>query len=184
MPSARVDLDEIFRRGGKGLIDLLDYAVRAIQPDVLFFFLVSEYRDHPTTPKAVALYDVFCAPQALARLSVVEILPPFQPQLEASLCSLRLNLTQVQAARINSTVGPPLILPPKYLFDSVALLLRKKSRALRQVKRAYRPKRTPFENLHGGRMNERQRHFVDYVWEPNLRPRLIAAGFRRVACIA
>ena len=184
MPSARVDLDEIFSRGGKGLIDLLDYAVRAVHPDLIFIFLVGEYRDHPTTPKAVALYEVFCAPQALARLSVVEALPPNQPQLEVALRPLRSNLSQVQAARTGPAVIRPLVLPPKYLFDAVALLLRKKSRALRQIKRAYRPRRTPFQNLPGGHMTARQRHFVDKIWEPNLRPWLVAAGFRRIACIA
>lgn len=179
-----VDIDKIFSRGGKGLINLLDYAVRAVQPDLIFIFLVGEYRDHPTTPKAVALYDVFCAPHALARLSVVEMLPPTHHQLEVALRPLRLNLSQVQAARASGAVAPPWILPPRFLFDAVAMLLREKSRALRQIKRSYRSRRTAFENLPGGRMSERQRHFVERVWEPNLRPWLVAAGFRRVGCIA
>jgi len=178
------DIDEIFTRGGKKLIDLLDYAVRAVQPDVLFIFLVREYRAHPTTPKAVALFDIFCAPQAPVRLGVSEILPPFNLQIEATIRPLRLNLAQVQAAQAGATVASPLILPPRFLFDTIDLHLRKKSSGLRTVKRRYRSSRSPLENLPGGRMNAGQKYFVEKVWEPNLRPRLVAAGFRRMGSIA
>lgn len=179
-----IDIDEIFTRGGKRLIDLLDYAVRAVQTDVLFVFLVREYREHPTTPKAVALFDIFCTPQALARLSVSEILPPLNLQIGAAMRPLRLNLAQVQATRAEATVAPPLILPAKFLFDTIELHLRKKSSRLRTVTRRYRPSRSPLQNLPGGRMNVGQKYFVEKVWEPNLRPRLVAAGFRRVGSIA
>jgi hypothetical protein len=164
-----VDIDKIFARGGKKLVDLLDYAARAVQTDVLFVFLVREYREHPTTPKAVALFDAFCAPHALARVSVSESLPPFNLRIDAAMRPLKLN---------------PLILPPKYLFDAIDLDVRKTSASLRAVKRGYRPSRTPLENLPGGRMNAGQKFFIDKVWEPILRPRLVAAGFRRVGSIA
>jgi hypothetical protein len=179
-----VDLDEIFTRGGKKLVDLLDYAVRAVQTDVLFVFLVREYREHPTTPKAVALFDCFCAPKARARLSVSEILPPVNLRIDAAMRPLRLNLDQVQAARTAAVPAPPLFLPPKYLFDEIDLDLRKKSSGLRMVRRRYRLRRTPFENLPGGKMDAGQKYFVEKVWEPILRPRLVAAGFRRVGSIA
>lgn len=179
-----VDIDDIFARGGKELIDLLDYTVRAVQPDILFIFLVQEYREHPTTPKAVALYDIFCAPQALARLGAAEMLAPINVQIDTAIRPLRLNLAQVHAARAGATVAPPLILPPKFLFDAIVLHLRKKSPALRAVKRRYRPGRSPVENLPRGKMNAGQRHFVEKIWEPNLRPWLIAAGFRRMTAIA
>ena len=179
-----VDLDEIFSRGGKELIDLLDYAVRAVKPDLLFVFLVQEYRLLPTAPKVVALYDIFCAPQAPARLSAAEMLPPASLQMDVAVRLVRLNLSQVEAARAGASVAPPLILPPKFLFDAIALHLWKKSPSLRSIKRRYQPRRTPVANLPGGRMNAGQRFFVDKVWEPNLRPRLVAAGFRRMGCIA
>jgi hypothetical protein len=179
-----IDIDEIFSRGGKELIDLLDHAVRAVQPDVLFIFLVQEYRQAPTTPKAVALYEIFCAPPALARLSAAQMLPPINLQIEVALRPLRLNLTQRQAAQASAAILPPLILPPKFLFDAIDYYLRKNSPGLRQLKRRYRPQRTPIANLPDGRMNAGQRHFVEKIWEPNLRPWLVQAGFRRVDSIA
>ena len=179
-----IDLDEIFSRGGKELIDLLDYGVRAVQSDLLFIFLVQEYRQHPTTPKAVAIYDVFCAPAAPARLSTMEILPPINLQIEAALRPLRLNLAQVNAAHASAAVAPPWILPPKFLFDTIDRHLRQKSPALRVIQRRYRPERTPLANLPGGKMNAGQRHFVEKIWEPKLRPWLVAAGFRRMGSIA
>jgi len=179
-----INLDEFFSRGGKELIDLLDYGVRAVQIDLLFIFLVHEYRQHPTTPKAVALYDIFCAPPAPARLSTTEMLPPVHLQIEVALRPLRSNLALVVAARAGAAVAPPLILTPKFLFDAIDLHLREKSLALRDVRRRYRPGRTPLANLHGGKMNAGQRHFVEKVWEPKLRPWLIGAGFRRMGSIA
>ncbi len=179
-----IDLDDIFSRGGKELIDLLDYGVRAVQPDLLFVFLVQEYRQHPTTPKAVTLYDVFCAPPAPARLSAAEMLPPRNLQIELALRPLRLNLDQVDTARASAAVAPPLFLPPKFLFDAIDLHLREKSAALLALQRRYRPQRTPLANLPGGKMNASQRHFVERVWEPKLRPWLVAAGFRRITSIA
>lgn len=178
------DIDEIFTRGGKPLIDLQDYAVRAVQTDLLFICLVREYREHPAASKAVALFDIFCARQAPARLSVPEILPPVNLQVEAAIRPLALNFAQVQAGLTGATVAPPLMLPPKFLFDAIDLHLRKKSPGLRAVKRHYRPGRSPLENLPGGRMSAGQRAFVEQVWEPNLRPRLVAAGFRRMGSIA
>jgi hypothetical protein len=179
-----IDIDEIFSRGGRELIDLLDHAVRAVQPDVLFIFLIREYRQAPTTPEAVALYEIFCAPPALARVSATGLLPPASHHLEVALRPLRLNLAQRQAAQASATVAPPLILPPKFLFDAIDHYLRKNSPGLRQLKRRYQLQRTPIANLPGGKMKAGQRHFVEKIWEPNLRPRLVAAGFRRVGSIA
>jgi len=179
-----IDIDAIFARGGERLIALLDYGVRSVQPDLLFVFLVEEYRQHPTTPKAIALYDVFCAPQAPARLSASEMLAPFSLQMETAMRPLRQNLAQVETARTKATARPPLILPPKYLFDALDLYLRKNSPGLRGIRRRYRPSLPPVKNLPGGRMSASQRHFVDKVWEPILRPRLVAVGFRRMTAIA
>jgi len=178
-----VDLDDIFSRGDKGVIDLLDYAVRAVKPDLLFVFLVREYQWHPTAPKAVALFEIFCAAQAPARVSATALLPPDNPQLELALRPLRLNLAQIEAARAGGLPTPPMLLPAKYLFDALALHLRKKSASLRSIKRSYRPERTPVGNLPGGRMNAGQRFFVEKIWESQLRPRLVAAGFRRVGSV-
>lgn len=179
-----IDLDETISAGGKPLIDLLDYSVRAVQPDVFFVFLVQEYRQFPTTPKAVALYEIFCAPSAPARLSCTEMLPPVHLQIEAAVRPLQLNLAQVAAAQAAGNVAPPLILPPRYVFDAIVLHLREKSPSLQAVERDCQPHRTPVENLPEGRMSAGQRHFVEKVWEPKLRPWLVASGFRRMASIA
>ena len=173
------DIQAVFSRGGEELVNLLDYCVRSVQVDPVFVFLVGEYRMHPTTPKAVALYDVFCAPQAPARLSAPgDLLPPQSLRIEIAVRPLRLNLDHVRSLESGA---PPLILPPHFLFDAVAQQIQETSAAFRHIKRRYKPQRTPLENLPGGRMNAGQRHFVEQVWEPSLRPLLVAAGFRRVS---
>src|SRR5437762_12064592 len=77
MPTgSRVDIDEVFSKGGRTLIDFLDYSVRSIQMDPVFIFLVREYHTGPTVAKAVALYDLFCAPDSQGRISCLNSLPP------------------------------------------------------------------------------------------------------------
>lgn len=178
-----VDIEKIISGGGKELVDLLNYAVRAVQTDLLFVFLVEEYRNAPTAHKAVALYEIFCAPQAPARLSAVELLPPVHPSLEVALRPLRANVAAVNEARGSGSTPPVLLLPAKFIFDSIVLHLKKKSPGLRHIKRRYRVERSPSANLPGGSMSEAQRFFVDRVWTANLRPRLLAVGFRRVSSI-
>ena len=180
-----IDVRTIFNQGGKGLIDLLDYCVRSVQMDPVFVFLAHEYRMFPSTPKAVALYDIFCAPRAPARLSVPEVIPPLDLRIAAAIRPLQIHWAQVQADSVaRPAARPPLILPPKYLFDLIAAQVEKKAASMRKIKRRYKPHRTPVENLPGGKMTSAQRIFVDRVWEPNLRPRLVTAGFQRVATIA
>ena len=177
-----IDLHDVFERGGKPLINLLDYCVRSVQLDPVFVFLVRHYRNFPSVPRAVALYEIFCSPAAPARLSVPEVLPPLNLRIQAALqpwqASLRLSL---ELSRNGAT---PRLLPPKYLFDSIAQHVTKNSTAFRRIRRNYRRRRTPFENLPEGRMSSSQRQFVDHVWEPKLRPRLVMAGFPGMATIA
>jgi hypothetical protein len=180
-----IDIEEVYRRGGKALIDLLEYCVRSVQMDPLFVFLVWEYRNRPTTPGALALYDLFCAPQAPARISAREFLPPSNLKLHFTILPLRVNLAEVTAA---GTTGldppPPLRLPAKYLFDAVAQSIERSSASLKNIRSCYDPGRTPLENLPGGRMTPGQRRFVEKIWEPLVRPQLVSAGFWRVATIA
>lgn len=180
-----VDIDIIFHRGGKRLLDLLDYCVRSVQLDPLFLFLIREYRQQPTTPRAIVLYDVFCAVDAPVRLTVREVLPPQDLRLEAAVRPWRGNGGCVQGAGVASvsTSGSVLLLPPKYLFDGVEARVRAASPALRHIRRHYRLRRTPIENLPGGRMSAAQRRFLDQVWQPRLRPRLMAVGFRHVTTL-
>ena len=48
----RTDINEVFSKGGKPLIEFLDYCVRSIQMDLVFMFLVREYHNGPTAAKA------------------------------------------------------------------------------------------------------------------------------------
>src|SRR5829696_3291893 len=84
-----IDLDHIFTHGGKALIDLLNYCVRSVQMDPVFAFLVEEYRLSPSQAKAVALYDMFAAPGAPARISAEDLLPPRELALQIIIENLR-----------------------------------------------------------------------------------------------
>jgi hypothetical protein len=181
----KINIRKLISQGGRELIDFLDYCVRSVQMDPLFLFLALEYRNQPTTPRAVALYEVFCAPDAPARTSNPAILPPMDLRLEAANRPLKQDLIRVQAAQFgNSNPTTPLILPPKCQFDPVVSNLEETSDCLRQIEQCYHPERSPLENLPGGAMTSAQRAFVERVWEPKLRPWLVAAGFRRIATIA
>jgi len=165
-----IDLERTFQRGGKDLIQLLDYSVRSIRTDALFLFLAQEYRMLPTAAKALALYDGFCAQSAPARITVKTAVPPFAVQLERTIAGLRMNR--------------PTFISPKYLFDDVVSKVLATSIDVRRIRRTYRRTRTPIENLKDGKMNQAQRYFVERVWQPRLRPQLVAAGFWRVATVA
>ena len=181
-----LDVADVFRRGGKGLIDLLEFCVRSVRTDAVFLFLVGEYRTIPTAAKAVALYDLFCAPHAPARVSASDALPPFNQYVALAVTKLREGL---ELAASTAWAPPaervPAPLPAKYLFDDIARRIEQQPRnQLAQVAERFDPALTPLENLPGGRMNEAQRFFVERVWQPNVRPRLVAAGFRRVGNVA
>lgn len=180
-----VDLYAVFRRGGKELIALLDYCVRSVQLEPVFVFLVSDYRTGPTALKAVALYEVFCAPDSKARLKAPRALPPLDLRLQTSLHPLQQWWQQRQAAPPTLPELTPPPLPAKHLFDSVVHELEASAdSSLRTVSESYDPTRTPIENLPGGKMTSGQRYFVEKVWEPALRPQLVRAGFWRLATIA
>jgi hypothetical protein len=180
-----IDLDDIFTRGGKPLIDVLNYCVRSVQMDPVFAFLVEEYRLSPTQTKAVALYDIFAAPGAPARINAADLLPPRELALQIVIENLRRS--QPGPASIpHGGTAPRLQAPPgKHIFDALALHVRKNRRgAIARIKRRYNLKLTPTENLPGRRMTSGQRNFVDQVWQPRIRPALLTAGFRRIANIA
>jgi hypothetical protein len=183
-----VEIQQLFRVGGKQLIDLLDYCVKSMQMDPLFLFLVQEYRNAPTALKAVALYDLFCAAQAVAKVSAAEALPPFNGRMQEVIMPIKVSIGALPPVPANpdsqSQEIRRLILPPKYLFDSVASAVQACSESLVQIERQYDPHRTPVENLPDGKMTIAQRHFVDKVWQPAIRPRLVDAGFWRVASVS
>jgi hypothetical protein len=173
-----IDIDQVFSRGGAELIELLNYCVRSVQMDPIFGFLVDEYRLCPTAPKAVALYDVFLAPEAPARINAAALLPPREQSLQVVIQNFRSGLAP-------SVTAKPKIQPGKFVFDALVLHIRKNRRgSLTKIKRRYNPKLSAIENLPGGKMTAGQRRFVEQVWQPRVRPVLVLAGFRRIANIA
>jgi len=184
------DLDDILRRGGKGQIDLLAYCVFSKQLEPLFVFLAREYRLAPTASRALALHDMFCAPAAPARLQSTEVLEPRDLRLVRSIEALRRSLTPEPPVEGTSAEGevpappPPVAIPPGHLFDTiVAHILAAADGPWASIAVSYDPTREPYANLPGGRMNASQRFFVENVWRPHVRPRLVAAGFWRVSTV-
>jgi hypothetical protein len=175
------DVKEVFRKGGQPLLAFLEYCVRSVRMDPVFVFLVREYRDLPTVSKALALYEVFCAPEALAKISLrrdLRIRTAVQPLLDR-------RTQERESAALPDAVPLPPLLPPKHLFDLVVQQLEESpGNTLRTVCECYDATRSPLENLPGGKMTEGQRAFVEKLWEPILRPQLVTAGFRRIANIA
>ena len=162
-------------------MDLLEYCVKSYKMDAIFVFLVGEYRLRPTVASALALYQMFCANDAPARLSVRELLPPRNLRIEISMAPVQ------QAAQPAADLPPArrLVNPGKHLFDFIVEgILARAGNQLEEVIRQYDPALTPDQNLPGGRMTAGQLAFVEKVWGPLVRSRLVAAGFRRIANIA
>jgi hypothetical protein len=181
-----VDLEGLFRKGGKELLGLLSFSVCSIQLEPLFVFLAQEYRLAPTAARALALYDVFCTPESPGRIRADAVLPPYDLRLVRDTTPLRVSLTPAPpGADAPGSPPPPQrpLLPPAYLFDFVVEHLKRQTDGpLQAVAAEYDPERTPAQNL-GGRLNASQRFFVDKVWQPRLRPQLTAAGFWRVGVV-
>jgi hypothetical protein len=180
-----LEIKEVFGRGGRDLIRLLKYCVRSVQLDPIFLFLVGEFRRSPTVAKAVALYDIFCSPHGPARISVEEVIPPFNLKIQDLIRPLRINWTRVKASRFappETAVTP--MLPPRYLFDFISEAVEENSPAVTQVCEEYQYVQLPPDGLPSQQMTPEQKEFVDKVWQPLVRPHLVAAGFWRVASIA
>lgn len=208
-----VDVKEILTRGGRGQIDLLEFCVMSVNMDALFLHLVDEYRLRPQADSALALHDLFCAAGAPARISVLAVLPPKDVRIERAVAAFRppppqgvVAESETPSDRVSSDRDssdrdsdaapeqthlprPPMfrppMFPPKYLFDPVtAALLTGSQTPWQRLQTQYDPDKTPLENLPGGRMTGAQRSFVDFIWTPNVRPRLVAAGFWKLATVA
>ncbi len=179
-----VNVHKSFEKGGQKLINLLDYCVRSMEIAPVFLFLVQEYRRAPTAAKAVALFEVFCQANAPAKLDVAAATPPINPQIQTALypfLASQENGLGPEGTRLGRS--QPVRMPPKYLFDFIAEAVQRNSGSFRRVCLHYRPSKSPLENLAGGKMTAAKRHFVEKIWEPTLRPRLISAGFWRISSI-
>ena len=153
-------------------------------------FLAAEYRLRPTHAAALALFDMFCAADAPARLAAYEVLPPRELALAAEIARVRAQWSALQAPPAPAaeeheerarSVPPG---PGRALFDVLVKGLRADNhQRLAAVSAAYDPRLTPQENLPGGQLSASQRQFVDRIWQPIVRPRLGGAGFWQVATI-
>src|SRR5262245_55226262 len=114
-----VDVEDLLRRGGEVLIPFLHYCVFSVQLGPVFVYLARDYRNNPTAPRALALYDVFCAPDAPARVRAGAALPPYDLRLVAALRPVRERWLASRApAPSEDEPAPAAPLPPPYLFES------------------------------------------------------------------
>ncbi len=200
----------IMQRGGRELIELLTHCVFSFNTDVLFLYCVGEFQLRPQAVSAIAIYDVFCAPTAPARISDLSLIPPKDVRIEQTIAQLRQAFQAAtcdpplsggvaddesggarqddrqDAGQDESTqpVRPAVPLPPRYLFDLIAANLTVSEQAkIATLEGYYDPKRTPQENLPGGELTDVQRVFVDHVWTPRIRPYLVSSGFWRVSTV-
>ncbi len=183
--ATRPSIDRILAEGGAGRIALLRYCVISITMEPIFVFLASEYRLRPTHAGAVALYDVFCAPGGPAPIRAAALLPPHHLGLASGIDTLRRQVRQLHAPQPAAPHdGIPITAPMRGLFDPVVELVRTdpEGRFTRMARR-YDASRTPVQNLPGARMTAGQRHFVENVWRPRIRPGLVSAGFWQLTTI-
>jgi hypothetical protein len=158
----------------------------SVTMEPVFVFLTGEYRLRPTHAAALALYDVFCSPQAPAKVrGTPGLLPPRDLKLAAAI-----QLIRAQQGEAHPREQPgedsrvPRTVPYRHLFDPVADALHgDPSGHVQRVSRCYDPALTPERNLPGGEMTAAQRHFLENIWRPVARPCLVAAGFWQIATI-
>jgi hypothetical protein len=188
-----IDLIDVFQRGSAGLIDFLHYCVFSRQLEPVFVFLVNEYQNQPTPGRALALYDLFCAPGAPAMIQAEPVLPPLDWRIHRSIQPIRQQWNRADSTPSKTEEDPqphdsplttPHPLPAQYLFDFIVHhLMDNGDGPLHTVSRQFDPGRSPMDNLTNGTMTPGQRAFVENVWKPTVRPQLIAAGFWRIADI-
>ena len=179
-----IDLDETLAQGGTRRLDLLRHSVMSITIEPLFLFLASEYRLRPSDAAALALFDVFCAIGAPARLAAYELLPPRELRLAAAVSTIRVRGVPVQCAEDEGSLRTVAAGASRTVFDPLVRGLRADARGtLKALSASYDPDLNAEENLPGGRMSASQRQFVERVWQPIVRPRLTAAGFWQVATV-
>ena len=175
----RASIEALLRQGGERRIELLRFCVMSVTMEPVFIYLTNEYRMRPSNDAALALYDVFCAPGAPARINALPALPPRNLQLSAAIDSIRMQCRKL--ATENKALTTP---SPRYLFDFVVESVTKDTRgSVARLQRRYDPSRSAIENLPGGRMTPGQSAFVERIWKPIVRPQLVISGFWRIETI-
>jgi len=157
----------------------------SVTMEPVFVFLTQEYRLRPTHIAALALYDLFCAPDAAARIKAAQALPPRNLALLATIRSIRQQWDYLQRTQEpREEAGISITTPYRNLFDPIARSVQNDPEgAFSWVQLHFDPGLSPQENLPGGKMNAGQRYFVEKIWQPVVRPRLVAAGFWHIANI-
>ena len=184
-PRNLIDIGDILTRGGEQRIALLRYCVMSVAMEPVFVFLAGEYRMRPTHAGALALYDLFCAADAPARIQAPNALPPRSLHLSSAIQSIRAQGAQAQLPpQSEDVVRIPITTPARTLFDAVVDDLRKDANGrYARVGSQFDPELAPVQQLPGGNMSPSQRHFRDTVWLPVARPRLVDAGYWQLANI-
>ena len=190
-----IKIEEILSGGGRDLINLLEYAVLSINVDLIFVYLVREYRVRPSAAAALAVHDLFCCADSPARVSCEAALFPKDMRLTQAISPYRAGSPDAssvnalpresadQDAKATRFEAP--LLPPRYIFDSLVRRIndQEESASIHSLA-SYSVALTPHENLPNGGLSAVQRRFVEHIWQPIVRPELVAAGFWRVASIA
>ncbi len=157
----------------------LEFCVSTGAMEPLFVRLVEEYRAAPTTSKAVALYDIFCAPCAPAKVDADPLLPPHDMRIQKAMRPIKLNWTRMQAAFVfgplTHVYGKP---PSRSLFDAIAryLTCSDSFKRMRQKYQAWAKGKKERDGF--------QEHFVQRLWAPIIGPHLLAAGFSDLPALA
>lgn len=177
-------IEGLLARGGAARIALLRYCVLSRTMEPLFLFLVGEYRLRPSHARAVAMFDLFCDRQAPARLKCPLLMSPASRGLHTAIATLRRQWAQMQSPEPpDPDTVVPVTVPARNLFDPVATALADPQGRVAELGRRYDPALDPVENLPGRRTTPAQRHFVERVWKPVVRPRLVDAGFWQLGTI-
>lgn len=151
----------------------------------VFCFLAQEYRLRPTHLGALALYDVFCRAQSPAKISLRDIVPATDTRLASAIqYASNQQALKTQTAVDDMVNVSRTIAPQRYLYDFLAQAVQNESGGnYEQVAHQFDPKLPPEQSMPHGKMTDIQRHFVNYVWRPLVRPCLANAGFWQVAVI-
>ncbi len=176
------DAIDILVHGGKACVEFLQFSLFSARPDGVFVFLTHEFAVRPTARGAVALYDLFLAPGAPARVSAEAALPPRNLALPAAVAPLRATFDRLATftPTEESPAPPPVPIPPRHLFDAVVDALHESVVA---VVAEFDPDKGPVGSLPNGRLTAPQRAWVETVWCKRVRPQLVAAGFGRVSSL-
>lgn len=176
-----LDIPATLAQGGEGSVALLQFCLRSGQLEPLFLALVKEYQQRPNHLAALTLYDLFCAPNAPARLSVAHALPPQDLKLAGMMPLLRAQWTQMQSREpVDEEKRLYIAQPQRTLFDSVLAAL---PAAFVPVAAQFDPGKRVNDSLPGGRLSAGQRNWINQVWLKQVRPKLTAAGFWRVGTL-